>query len=264
MSKSNPMKVKFFTYKVEFQARGAGHVHGTLWIDLQKMEHMVYIDGKLCLSDVAEDSEKPFLGITKAFKKLRNDQTLAKNEISCLTTFADEFITVTTDPNIVGEDVARIAREVNTHNHTKTCRKYSSECRFNYPKYPSPETLVTRPIRETGKEREKKIKKMNTILAKVKEVMLDDEILEEILEEVPKNSTDFKTDRKERINLLLKKAGVNLEDYIEALQVSKIGYSIVLQRDIDELYQNPFNVEWLRAWNGNMDIQICLGKLSKK
>ena len=94
--------------------------------------------------------------------------------------------------------------------------------------------------------------------------MLDDEILEEILEEVPKNSTDFKTDRKERINLLLKKAGVNLEDYIEALQVSKIGYSIVLQRDIDELYQNPFNVEWLRAWNGNMDIQICLGKLSKK
>ena len=104
---------------------------------------------------------------------------------------------------------------------------------------------------------------MNTILAKVKEVMLDDEILEEILEEIPKNSTDFKADRKERISLLLKRAGVTLEDYIEALQVSKIGYSIVLQRDIDELYQNPFNDEWLFAWNGNMDIQICLGKLSK-
>ena len=236
LSQSNPMKVKYFTYKVEFQARGAGHVHGTLWLDLFKIEQMAYRNGKPSLQGgEEEDIDKPFLGITAAFKKLRNDLTLAKNDIECLTRFADEFVTVTTDPNTVGEDVARIAQEVNTHNHTKTCRKYSSECRFNYPKYPSPETLIARPIRETGKEREKKIKEINTIMVKVKEVMLDDELIEEILEEVPKISKDFKTDRKKRISLLLNKAGVNLEDYMEALQFSKIGYSIVLQRDIDEL-----------------------------
>ena len=49
-----------------------------------------------------------------------------------------------------------------------------------------------------------------------------------------------------------------MDEYLEALQYSQLGYGIVLQRDIDELFQNPFNVEWLRAWNGNMDIQICL------
>ena len=36
MSKENPMNTKFFNYRVEFQARGAGHIHGVLWIDFDK------------------------------------------------------------------------------------------------------------------------------------------------------------------------------------------------------------------------------------
>ena len=27
---------------------------------------------------------------------------------------------------------------------------------------------------------------------------------------------------------------------------------------MDEIYINSYNIEWLRAWNGNMDIQIVL------
>ena len=38
MDKSNPMAVKYYSTKVEFQGRGAGHNHGTLWVDLKKME----------------------------------------------------------------------------------------------------------------------------------------------------------------------------------------------------------------------------------
>ena len=30
------------------------------------------------------------------------------------------------------------------------------------------------------------------------------------------------------------------------------------QRDLDEVYINSYNIEWIRAWNGNMDIQIVL------
>ena len=30
LCKSNPLSVKFYMYKVEFQERGAGHIHGTL------------------------------------------------------------------------------------------------------------------------------------------------------------------------------------------------------------------------------------------
>ena len=170
MNKNNPMSVKFFTFKTEFQARGAQHIHGTLWLDLLRIEKMIYSNGKLLFSaSIDSVEEKPFQGIKEAFKKLRNDVPLNKTERSCLTTFADEFITVTTDKNTVGEDVANIAKEVNTHNHTKTCRKYSSECRFNYPKFPSPHTLIAKPLKETGKERERKVKKINATLAKVKE-----------------------------------------------------------------------------------------------
>jgi ATP-dependent DNA helicase PIF1 len=39
--KSNPLCVKHFTSKLEFQARGAGHHHGTLWLDIDRIEQKV-------------------------------------------------------------------------------------------------------------------------------------------------------------------------------------------------------------------------------
>ena len=39
LNKSNPMSVQYYSTKVEFQGRGAGHNHGTLWVDLNKMEY---------------------------------------------------------------------------------------------------------------------------------------------------------------------------------------------------------------------------------
>ena len=35
---NQPMKIKNLSYKVEFQGRGAGHIHGVLWIDLAELE----------------------------------------------------------------------------------------------------------------------------------------------------------------------------------------------------------------------------------
>ena len=43
-----------------------------------------------------------------------------------------------------------------------------------------------------------------------------------------------------------------------ALKTTKSGYKIVLACDVDETMINNFNLEWIRAWNGNIDIQICL------
>ena len=53
-------------------------------------------------------------------------------------------------------------------------------------------------------------------------------------------------------------AGVNYQDYIEALEMTSSGYKVVLARDIDELQINPYNKEMIRAWNGNMDLQPVL------
>ena len=34
MSKESEMCVEYYNYRVEFALRGAGHIHGVLWVDL--------------------------------------------------------------------------------------------------------------------------------------------------------------------------------------------------------------------------------------
>ena len=40
---SNPLSVKHFATKLEFQARGAGHNHGVLWLDIDRLQQKVDI-----------------------------------------------------------------------------------------------------------------------------------------------------------------------------------------------------------------------------
>ena len=49
-----------------------------------------------------------------------------------------------------------------------------------------------------------------------------------------------------------------INGYKEVLQISTGGYKIVHKRDIDEIFVNNYNKEWIKAWNSNMDIQITL------
>ena len=64
--------------------------------------------------------------------------------------------------------------------------------------------------------------------------------------------------RNERIKDLLKVADVDYETCLEALASSNRGFSVVQARDLDEIYINSYNIEWLRAWNANLDIQPVL------
>ena len=56
---------------------------------------------------------------------------------------------------------------------------------------------------------------------------------------------------------LLERAEVSENDYLEALSWSRAGYSIHLKRDIDEIFINSYDPEWIRAWDGNIDKQPC-------
>ena len=38
MNRNNTMHVLRYNYKVEFQMRGAGHIHGVLWVDFDAVE----------------------------------------------------------------------------------------------------------------------------------------------------------------------------------------------------------------------------------
>ena len=43
-------------------------------------------------------------------------------------------------------------------------------------------------------------------------------------------------------------------EYHKLLSFSTKGFSVVLQRDVSEIYINNYNLEWLPVWNSNMDI----------
>merc|ERR1712130_593965 len=171
LDKNNPMNVRHYTIKAEFQERGAGHYHGTGWVDLPKLEMVREINGEL-----QNTQEKgPMNGIVKAFQKLKKSQKLEKDDTSCLVKFIDSFMTVSTAESIVGKDVAKAVREVNQHKHSKTCRKYGGDCRFNYPKPPAPFTMVVQPLVDSDcKRRNKKLNDCARIIANVMSV-LDDE-----------------------------------------------------------------------------------------
>ena len=40
--------------------------------------------------------------------------------------------------------------------------------------------------------------------------------------------------------------------------VSINGYRVIHKRDVDEIFVNNYNPEWIHSWNANMDLQICL------
>ena len=96
--------------------------------------------------------------------------------------------------------------------------------------------------------------------------MKDSETINSILEEIPVEEDTtielYKENRLKRIIKLLAKAGLTSESdislYEEALTYSTSGYTVVLERDLSEMYINSYNPEWARAWNGNTDLQVCL------
>ena len=86
MGVNNPMCIHKFSWKTEFQGRGAGHIHGTLWCNLRKIElHGKNMDGS---DNNSENLEAAFIALRE------------KNELSCeaeksLIKFADKFTSCT-------------------------------------------------------------------------------------------------------------------------------------------------------------------------
>jgi hypothetical protein len=60
------------------------------------------------------------------------------------------------------------------------------------------------------------------------------------------------------IHEILFTADVTEVDYYKALGISVNGNAIILKRNVDEIYTNNYNPEWLVAWNANIDFQVCL------
>ena len=69
---------------------------------------------------------------------------------------------------------------------------------------------------------------------------------------------DYTVNRKQRILKVLELAGVSAKCYVAAVRENtRKGVNIILARDIDEMYINNYNPEWIQAWDANMDISPC-------
>ena len=269
MGKDQPMKVLLYSYRIEFQKRGAPHAHGVLWLDMDKVE-------------------KEFPGLKKAYDKLRHqkplgdptsdeitssadsadsedsassaDSTEIENDAKPIVQMLDRFVTCSLHEETAGgKDVVDIVRACQTHHHTHTCKKRSlngTTCRFNIPKLPSEETVLCQPYSDK-KEMVKAVKALD----KVRKVLEDEDtmaLLQGLFPEKGDTREDYVANRQARIQALCAQAGVGYDDYKRYLKMSHSGYSVVLQRDIDEVYINAYNREWIRAWNANMDLQPVL------
>ena len=123
MGTNNPMKINKFSWKVEYQGRGAGHIHGTLWCNLNEVR--MDEDNQVNNSETLEN----------AFKALRLEEKLSTEEEHSITQFADKFTTCTLNSDKAsehldeyynksqGRNIVQIVKQCQIQHHTKTCRK---------------------------------------------------------------------------------------------------------------------------------------------
>ena len=115
--------------------------------------------------------------------------------------------------------------------------------------------------RNSENEKDDKEDSNPEVLIKVMELLDDKEVIGRIMGTFDKDNEtkeEYIKNRATRIDMLLEAAGTNEKEYIKAIQcANKKGYTVLLARDIDEGYINPFVPEWLEAWDGNVDCQPC-------
>ena len=190
MSKANPMCIKNYSYKVEFALRGAGHIHGVMWMDWENFSALNTDFDTDCDTDINSDLKiSPTKMVESALDKIRKEEMLTPKEKDCVAKFADLFITCTLkDPN-----TKAIVEEVQMHHHTHSCRKYNCEkCRFYYPRFPSLRTLVSVPVHKNEGNLEVKAKRMDDAKALLKKVsmVLEDDARMDILNKIGKKEID--------------------------------------------------------------------------
>ena len=325
---SSPMLVLHYCAKLEFQGRGAAHNHGTLWLDMNRMEYMMDCDPKeqsedpneyniydfgthfhndefdfkreiqdalkVCVNRIFpltlkeyQEREKAsklirkfglermpkysedgsdilarfkFIGLKDAFKKFQTNGVLKDYEEKAVLNFVDKFTSVCLAPAVVGSHVVDLVKSVNMHRHTKACRKYSTHCRFSFPKFPTWKTLLSNPNKVCTEHDACQHQK---VLNDVMNLLVNENEINELMKSFDKSSEtkeEYYMNREKRIKMLLKAAGYDTEEgwnlYMCALSCAKRGYSVIIGRDIDEVFVNSYNPEWITAWQGNLDIQV--------
>ena len=123
--------------------------------------------------------------INTVFQKLRDEELCDDSEenevlLNELKKFANRWISV----SLKNSRTKDLVEELNCHVCTKkSCHKYCKKCRYNYPRFPTLETIIAIPAKikyPNEKEREEKISESKGIKEKVKKNLEDKEEMEKI------------------------------------------------------------------------------------
>ena len=148
--------------------------------------------------------------------------------ISCRRTWDDEEL-----DNLV---------DLQLHKHTRTCKKQfrkTTVCRFGFPKYPMMNTEILQPlVCQDDQEHKTHAQNFTRVKAFLAAVKPSDEQL---------TMTEF-----------LSAIQLDYDSYILAIRSSLKTATILLKRAPNELRVNNYNVQCLRAWRANHDIQFIL------
>jgi hypothetical protein len=150
--------------------------------------------------------------------------------------FVDKYVTCAIPDETTDPILHQLVTTRQAHYHTGTCKKkLGVSCRFNFPRPPSSQTLISRA--PDGEQASQKKEQAKAILKKVYKVL---------------TSVDMTMVTEQE---LLQKADVSNDQYYQALQTSQRRESIVLKRTATGININNYNPVLLRALKANMDIQ---------
>ena len=217
-----------YAYRVEWQIRGLPHFHGAGWMRRDLLKDCLDKTGCFLLQ-----SEHNADKINEALIDL------IENWISCSLSTGDEKLD-------------SIVRENQMHKHTAySCNKSGKGCRFNFPKPPSNKCMISRPVAEIYPDLDEA--GQQSILEEAKSMMTK---VKTGLDELEYGCTDYDDDLEK---FLQERCGItDIDYYHELLQISVSGKTVILKRKVSEVFVNNYNKVFLKHWNANTDIQLCL------
>ena len=96
---------------MEFQGRGAGHIHGVTWCDLKEISELLQEERKVGVVLPKEDerasekveSKEAVNHLESAYRSLRENKPLTEAEENSLIHFVDRSVTCTLNPDLAAK-----------------------------------------------------------------------------------------------------------------------------------------------------------------
>ena len=160
-----------------------------------------------------------------------------KNSDEEVCDFVDKYINGKIPHQIPeNEDIRDLVLKLQTHRHNSCCRKGGrSSCRFNFPRSPSTRTVIARSVDVTSPD------------------YVDPKDYRHIMQII---QTHIEKQDGLSLQEILEKESIDEELYLKCLQSSSLrGTSVILERDIEDCNTNNCNLDCIKLWRANMDIQ---------